>query len=289
MRGNRRYRIFHRDFSEYVYRELKGLSTTQKGMLDDDDLKIFKSTTTISDFASNEQLDRLLLMLTKIGKIWSLRIGDQDSNFEEIEFATINQFDSVEKRVDATEAIAREGAFYMSSNEIMMSSMMCAQNISSPVYKLAVNSRDIASKTSSAKSVRIPYDEQVAKSVAGWEDLSKMLLAQLNAIDWALQTLSLETDEIRILAALFVRRESALPIKQIAEGANLTGRMAFLRRAVDKLMESKLIISDAKHGPKVKMARGENSKQTVYYMITPEGIRRIMKYNEYVFVKAFGA
>lgn len=288
MRGNRRYRIYHRDFSEYVYRALKATSATQRSMFNDDDLKIFKSSTTMSDFATNEQMDRLLLMLTKMGKVWSLRIGDQDSNFEEIEFATINQFNSDEKRIDATEATAREGAFYMSSNEIMMSMMMCAQNIASPVYKLSVNSRDIASKVSGIKSVKIPYDEQVSRSVSGWEDLSRMTLQQLNATDWALQTLGLEVDQIRVLSALFVKRDGALPMKLIAEGAGLSSKMAFIRSAVEKLVQEKLIISDAKHGPKVKLPRGKNSKHTVYYMLAPEGIRKIMKYNEYIFSKTFG-
>ncbi len=284
-----RYRIFNKSFSEYCYRTLKNLTADQKKHLTDEDLKIVNNLTILSDFCGREQLDRLLLILTKVGKIWTLRIGDEDEDEigDGIEFSIVNQYQSEQKRLDIIKKIGDKGVYYMSATDVMLSSMMAAQNINTPAYQLSVNSREIASKISNIKSVKIPFDEQVARSVQGYEDLDRLILAQLNSWDWAKKTLNLEPNEIRILISLFLKRNGAMRMQEIAKDTLLDGKLAYLKKNVEKLLKDKLIISDKKHGPKIQLQKGQKSNVPVYYMIAPEGIRKVMEYNDYIFRNSF--
>lgn len=279
MKGNIRYRIAHKGFSEYVYRTLKGLSADQRKELTDDDLKIVKSTATINEFATYEQLDRQLLMLTKVGVNWTIRLGGRDESVDQLEFASLDQFDFPEKRMDIINKAAEENLFYMSAHDVMLSSMLSAQNVSTQAYKLSSNSREIVNKVSGVKSVRIPMDEQVTRSVSAYEDLMKLVMVQLNSLYWAKHTLGLEQDEIRILCALFLKRAGALTLKEISAGTLIVSKPAYLKKNMDRLMDLRLVIGDAK--------KGKRKSASSFYMITPLGVGRVMEYTEYVFIKAF--
>ena len=277
--SNTRYRIYNKPFSEYVYRTLKNLTAYQKKNLSDEDLKILKNATTISNFATDEQLDRLLLMLTKAGKIWVLYIGGESEEVDHLLFATVDQFDSDEKRLDVIQATADKGAFFLGANDTMLSLMMSAQNVNTPLYALSANSRELSAKVARAKSVKLPVDQQVASAVSAYDDLNRMMRNQLNALDWAQKTLGLEQNEIRVLSALFQKRTGAMTLKDMAEETLLGDKKSYLKKQVDALMAKKCILSDDKHN--------KNKSTTVYYMIAPEGIRKIMQYNDFIIRQTF--
>ena len=276
---NTRYKIYNRAFSEYVYRILKNLTSDQKKNLTDEDLKILRSTSTISRFCKDEQLDRMLLLLTKIGKIWTLRVADENTDADQLEFAIINQFYSDEKRSDIIKVMAEDNIFYMSATETMLSLMMAAQNINTPYYQLSTNSRDLVQKNSDIKSIKMPLDEKVQKSIDGYEMLDNLLLQQLNSLVWAKKALDLEQTEIRILCFLFLKRNGATNMQTIAENTQLNDNKAYLKKYVQNLTQKKLIVSDSR--------RGGQAKPTTFYFITPEGVRQIMKYNDYIYKQAF--
>lgn len=279
---NLKYRIYLKSFSEYCYRILKSLSAEQKKAFSLEELKIINNGTALSDFTSKEQLDRLLLALTKTGKIITIRICDDTELADNLEYHLVDQYEFPEKKVDIITKMAKENIFYMSSNDIVLSTMMGAQNVNSPVYQLAVNSRQLVDKISSVRSLKIPFDEQVEKSVDAYNLLNAMLLQQLNSFDWALSTLGLEQNEIRILAALFVKKHGVMSLMDLSKGTLLQGKKAYLKKNLDKLMKAKMVLSDAKFV-------NQKGKRTVFYMIGPEGIRKIMQYNNYIHEQTFGS
>ena len=277
--SNTRYRIYNKPFSEYVYRTLRNLTADQKANLSDEDLKILKNATTISNFANDEQLDRLLIVLTKTGKTWVLYVGNESEDATQLSFAAVDQFDSEEKRLDVIQATADKGAFFLGANDTMLSLMMSAQNVSTPLYALSANSRELSTRMARAKSVKIPVDQQMSSAVQAYDDLNRMMRSQLNALDWAKKTIGLEQNEIRVLAALFQKRTGAMTLKEIADETLLGDKKSYLKKQIDSLMEKKCILSDDKHN--------KNKSITIYYMIAPEGIRKIMQYNDFIIRNTF--
>ena len=277
--SNTRYRIYNKPFSEYVYRTLRNLTADQKANLSDEDLKILKNATTISNFANDEQLDRLLIVLTKTGKTWVLYVGNESEDATQLSFAAVDQFDSEEKRLDVIQATADKGAFFLGANDTMLSLMMSAQNVSTPLYALSANSRELSTRMARAKSVKIPVDQQMSSAVQAYDDLNRMMRSQLNALDWAKKTIGLEQNEIRVLAALFQKRTGAMTLKEIADETLLGDKKSYLKKQIDSLMEKKCILSDDKHN--------KNKSITIYYMIAPEGTRKIMQYNDFIIRNTF--
>lgn len=286
--SNHKYRIYNKDFSEYVYRTLKALPAFLKNDMAPEDQKVFRNDTVLSDYCSKEQMDRLLLMLTKVGKQWDIRIYDEGHDPDELEFNTVNQYQFPQKRIEVAEALARDKMFYMTANDVMMSAMMSEQNIHSPIYRLSVQSRQLSPKVSGIKSLKIPFDEQSERSIAAYQDMNKMLLQMLNAMTWARNTLSLEQGRIRVLAALFEDRHGALTMAEIAHKTAMVDKPAFLHSNVSGLLKERMIISDKSHGPKVQITKGAKHNKKVYYMIAAAGIKAIMEFNNYIHKKTFG-
>lgn len=287
--SNHKYRIYSKPLSEYLYRTLKALpKKTRQDLLSIEDQKIFASDTKLSDFCSKEQLDRILLTLTKIGKQWDLRIYDNEETANELEFAAVNQFQFPQKRVEVIEAMSRENIFYLDSSDVMLSSLISTNNIHSPVFQLSRQSRELSQKMSSIRSVRVPHDERNERALQAYQDLNKLFLEMLNAMTWARQTLSLEQGTIRVLAILFANQYSALTIQEIAEGTMMKDKMAFLTKNITSLLKDKLIISDKDHGLKLQIAKGVQNNKRTYYMLTAEGKRRIMEFNNFIHNKTFG-
>lgn len=278
--GNVKYRIFNKGLQEYAYRTLKSLTADQKRCLTDEDRKILSSTANISRFCAEEQLDRILLLLTTVGKRWVLTISNEDTDHEMLQFAGISQFESHSQRIDVTEKMAQENVYAMSSNDVMLSLMMAAQNVTSHFYKLSVNSRELARKTSNIKTKAIPYDEQAANSIAAHDDLAKLLSIQLGSLKWAEETLGITQEEIRVLNILFLKRTAAMNMVELAKVGLYQKTTALLGKTLGSLIEKKLVLSD-RDLIKPRMNKG------TYYMVTQMGISKIMEYNEYTYKKAF--
>ena len=206
-------------------------------------------------------------------------MGNESEDATQLSFAAVDQFDSEEKRLDVIQATADKGAFFLGANDTMLSLMMSAQNVSTPLYALSANSRELSTRMARAKSVKIPVDQQMSSAVQAYDDLNRMMRSQLNALDWAKKTIGLEQNEIRVLAALFQKRTGAMTLKEIADETLLGDKKSYLKKQIDSLMEKKCILSDDKHN--------KNKSITIYYMIAPEGIRKIMQYNDFIIRNTF--
>lgn len=278
--SNIRYRIYLRDFSEYCYGVLTNLNADQKSKLSVEDLKILETKTKTSIFTSEETLDRLLLMLTKVGYRVFLTVANSQEDKENFETMCDIHFEYPQQQVDAAEFAGKKRVFSISSEDIMFSMMLANQNIHSKVYKLATNSRDLARKTSSIKSTKLPPSEQMQQAEDGYQNMNAILLQQLNSFSWVVETLGLKQDELRCLVLLFTKRTSAMNVRDIEKGMMLEIRESYVGKILQALKEMKLIAGDAK--------KGKKAKASTYYMITAEGIRKVMEYNNHIYKLTFG-
>lgn len=285
---NHKFRIHSKELSDYVYHTLINLTHDQRQRLSPEEQRIFKSTNDIYNFAHKEQLDRILLLLTKIGKQFDVRIYDEEATADQLEFNTVNAFQFPQKMIEVTDAMAREGIFYMSANDVAFSAMMSAQNIHSQIYQLSKAALSLGSAMSSIRQTVSPHDQKLDIAAKGFDDMNSLFLQMLNSLSWARQTLSLDQGTMRVLAMLFYNRQGAYTIQEIASKTMMNHNMAFLNRNIASLMQDKMIVSDKNVGPKVQLQKGKKASRRAYYMITQEGIKKVMEYYLFVHQKAFG-
>lgn len=278
--NNRRYYIYSRPFSEYTYRELKNSNATQRAMLSERELKMLSDDSLLSEFVHNHPFDHLLAVLAKIGKTWALRVAETDETAEQLEFNTINQFDFPEKRMEVIEAQVREKVHYLSSNDLILTMLMGAQNTHTSVYSLSANSLSASKRMRAFKSTKSAYHDQIDDAVEAWDDINRMMLAQLSSFhveQWQ-QVVQNQVD-MRVMCALFDKRYGAMTMKEVSVATCMEGKMAFLKKSMERLVKDKVIMNDAKSG--------EKSNKATYYMITGEGIKLVMKYHDSVYSKTF--
>lgn len=285
---NHKFRIHSKELSEYVYHTLTTLTHAQRQRLSPEEQKIFKSNNDLYNFSHKEQLDRILLLMTKIGKQVTLRIGDEDQTADQLEFNTVNTFQFPQKRIEATDAMARENIFYMSASDIMLSSMMSSQNIHSQIYALSKQALSMGDMMTSIRLTVSPQEKKIDTATKGFDDINSLFLQMLNSLSWARQTLSLEQGTMRVLAMLYYNRHGAYTIQEIAEKTMMKHNPAFLSKNIVSLLKGRMIISDKNSGPKVGVNKGKKAARRIYYMIAPDGVKAIMEYYQYIYQAAFG-
>ena len=285
--SNRRYFIYDRSFSEYVYRCMKSATVDQKKRMSAKDLVHMASESAMNRFVHEESLDRLLTMITKLGKEWTLRVFEegQEEKTDELEFNSLNQYQFPEKRIELINVLAKEKVHYLSSRHTMLAIHMCDQNVHSQVYALSANSRDAIKRVRAITSVKLSFNDMVDSARDAMDDLNKILLQQLNSLEWAEATLGLSPTNLQVLSALFAKRDTAITIKEIAKDANMEHKIAWVKKSVWALQQLKLIVSDDKLTVRIQKKRGVAIRN--YYMITSAGIGKMMEYRNHVHTLAF--
>lgn len=271
---HRRYLIHNPSFSEFVYRYLTKVSEQQMKFLDDDERKIFASEKNIHYFCENSPKEKIDLLLTKLGIPWVQMYGPNEEAISHGLFASFNQWEYPQKRLDAIEVIAKEGVFVTGSAELMLAAQMTAQNCSTKVYHINQFAIDLQKRIGGFNKMRSIADDY-ADGAQAYTDFSRLVLEQLNSFDWALQELNLTQNEIRILLSLFTNRTSAKTLTDIAEGTRVGGAKAYLKKHLEELLKKKMVVGDDKQPGKLK-------KSHTYYMLTSLGVREVTRYVEHL-------
>lgn len=271
--SNRYFTIYSESFSNYAEREIGRSNATQRANLNDRESKILTSESTIRRFCHDDTLEHILYILTKLGKHWDIRVYDQEETADQLEFNIVNQFQFPEKRIENIEAQAKNNIHYLSSTDVALSAGMAAQNSMTRIYELSTGSITAISKTRNWSKLREPYNELIGKARDAADQETTYLVNQLNATDYVKKTLDLQLNELRVLGALFEKKDGAMVSKEISVRVALTQKV--LVKVLNDLVSKKVIMHDGKHGIKVR-------QHTLYYMITQEGVERIMKYRNYV-------
>lgn len=278
MAVNRRYHIHTKAFSEYMYRIMKNAGAEQKKDMQPNELAHFKDERSINLFVLNEPFEKLLLMATKMGYDWTLLVSPDDEATSQILFNTYNQYAFDRKRIDVTEATARENVCAVSSREVMVIAHMCAQNCQTAVYHLSEYSKDILKRVPNYNKIET-HDETIARASGAYNDFAKILLEAVNSFDYVGSTLSLQQDDIRILLAMFVGRNSVLDIPKVSEMTKLGSKKKYVGKHIAKMEEMGLLYGDRRE----QSVHGK----TIDYILTTKGIKVVMDYISYVHKQTF--
>lgn len=280
--SNARYLNHNASFTDFAYRTLLKANDYQKASLNEFELKIFKDHSTIMKFCKHSTHDKLKLILTKMGYRW-LEIWSTDEEY--IEFAlgsTVDQNDIDEKRVDAINSIAEKSMWINSDREFTLGYLL-AQNANTDIYSRSATTKEITELARKYnKRLQATIDDEVAESKAAYDYLNKLLLMQLNSLEWAKDALDLEQTELRILCALFDKKNSALTAEEINTQLKykFVKLTPYMKHVIEGLVERKLVLEDKSESKKTY------AKKT-FYIITSLGIKKMIEYRHFVHKMAF--
>lgn len=219
--------------------------------------------------------------MAKVGFDWTIRIYKDSFTADMVEFTTQEQNIYPTHRIDSIEATKRENVCVVSSRDVMFLSNMVAQNCTTKVYEISEFSKDLAKKGKTIGQLR-KWSDEVKQAQEAYELLNDILLEQMNARDYAGGVMGLQTDDLRVLCALYKKRQSAISMREISKLTKSAGLKMYFRKSMEKLMREGLISSSQKEVKKV----WANSS---FFMITTKGIGKIMEYQKFVCKNAFGA
>jgi predicted transcriptional regulator len=265
-------------FKSYAYKKLKEITSEQKDTLLPDELRHFRNDQTLRKFCKEERVDYIGMILAKVGIDWTWRFHVDEHDADMLEFNAVDQFKYPHKRLDVTEATARQGVCIISSRDVAVLSHMVAQNCTTKVYGISEHTR--ALQKASTKIRQIPWDTEVAKAEDTHDLFNDLLLEQLNSFAYAEEMLGLDEGDLRILCALFKKRNEAIRLSDIAELTKSKGKKMYFRPNMQKLMDQGLVLSDTKDVKKVWATSS-------YFLITTAGIVKIMQYRKFIHKNVF--
>lgn len=266
-------------FKSYAFRKLKNITPEQKEALLPDELRYFRNNNTLQQFCKAERIDYIAMILAKVGIDWTWRFHEDEHDADMIEFNAVDQFKYPHKRLDVTEATSRRGVCIISSREISVLSHMVAQNCATKVYGTTDHTKKL--KKVAAKIKPLAWDTEIAEAQDAHDLFNDLLLEQLNSFAYAEDVLGLDQGDLRILCALYKKRNEAIRLTDIATLTKATGKKMYFRQNMQKLMDEKLVMTDTKDVKKVWA-------NSAYFIITTAGLVKIMMYRKFIHKNVFG-
>lgn len=273
--------IYSPTFSELSYRVLNNLTKEQREVLNIDELKIFQSEYTLQKFCKEERIDRVGYFLAKIGYSWTIQFERNEDDAERLISNADSQYDYPEKRVDITERTKELGVVVISSREVMNLAHMTAQNCLTGVYAISQFSKDMQAKGKDIKQLTA-WDNEIKGIQEAHDIVNNLLLEQLNSIDYIEEIMGMDMDDLRILSALYKKRNSALRMRDFPELTKAKGKKMYMKANMEKLLNLDYISCD-------RRPKGSKWMYEGWFMISTKGIGKVMEYRKLIFKNAFGA
>lgn len=265
-------------FKAYAYKKLKKITPEQKETLLPDELRYFRNDSTLQKFCKEERIDYLAMILAKVGIDWTWRFHENENDADMVEFNSVDQFKYPHKRLDVTEATARNGVCIISSRDVAVLSHMAAQNCATHVYSLSDHTKLL--QKNGGKFKGLSWDVEVAKGQEAHDLFNDLLLEQLNSFAYAEEVLGLDHGDLRILCALYKKRNEAIRLTDIADLTKAKGKKMYFRQNMQKLMDEGLVMTDTKDVKKV-------FANASYFIITTAGLVKIMMYRKFIHKNVF--
>lgn len=275
----RTYLIHIPTFSEYLFRLIMVCPKDRMENLDQKEREMLSSALKVQKFCSDSPFEKLLFIYTKLGFSWGITFGPTDEAIQRALDACEFQYDNSLQRLDAINVIQREQVCAITSSDVMATIMACAQNCNTSVYHLTYTSRSL--KVNCVPASKKPYDEQVKEVSAAATIVNRLMLEQLNSLDYAEEILLLNIKKLKIMMSLYNARFSAMTVNDLAKITHQEDKKRYIGGDLEELMEDGFVTSDRPAEGKKRFGN------TVHYMITSLGIQKIGTYHNYIWERAF--
>lgn len=270
---NHLYYINDAELSEYFFNCMKNAGPDRKRNLNHRELKFFKDEKTMRKFADNENLDRRLLMMMRLGYNFSFVIYPEGENVGEALKQTVGQYQFADKRRKVIEMFMEKKIFVTTSREYMLPMYFAAQNSHSNLYVLDKGYQKLHEKFG-----QLNGGKSIAALMRDFSDTVKFTgdfaLSILNAINSIKSITGVNFDELRVLIYLFGNRHTMVSMQTIMFALGDGAKSTKIQRTCASLCNEGFIEREP-----------GTTKNGIYkrnYMIMEQGIRVVLSYIDYV-------
>jgi len=278
MPNYRRYLIHIPTFSEYLFRAIVSAPEDRLRKLTTEERKMLSDKNAITRFCANGTFESLLFIFTKLGFEWTLSCGPTEESIAKAIEACEYQYDSSLRRLDAIESIQRNSVCVVSSRQVMETIMMCAQNCHTQVYNMTYLTQNLRKYAGPMK--QRPYDMQMKEASDSATIVNKLMMEQLNSLEYAEEVLGFNLNKLRLLITLYDSRYSAMTSLDLAKLTHRPDKRLYIGRDLDALETDGYVTSE-------RARKGRKNVANRHYMLTTKGLQAIGEYHNYIWERAF--
>lgn len=265
-----------------AYHYLKTVTKQQIMELGYDEQAIFATDYKLRQFCTKASIDYILFLLSKAGFSWTFSVEKNPEVTKDLTALCDGQEQYPQQKVDITEAAAREGIVVISSAETMFNSHMLALDTASDVYRISPFIGGLLDK-------RKEFKPELQKGSDAFNEFAKLLLEQLQSLQYMERIFDLKPYELRVLLVLFLNRGAAMKMEDVIRLTMEGTQKVYLKLPAAKLVDEGYIIENV---PKINYGLRTRPKEEPrtnekYFMITGKGISKTMDYVKYVHNKVF--
>lgn len=273
----RMYLISNPQFAEFVFNCMATATAEAKRKLNATELKYFSSPKSMRKFADNESMEKRNLLLSRLGINFctfyapaNFPVGPMLDDIKD------SYFDAA-KRKDVIEAMSKGKIFALSSNDILNTMHMAAQNSQMQIYVLNREYVMLHQRLNINPNKAL---NKVSKEVQdGFDDFSKVVLAANSTVDICQSICGMDIKKLRILLALYPNRHTFLSAEQLMSIINITYRDIKFKHSLTDLEKEGFVLGNKQQAKRV----GPAPKS---YMILGPGIDAVMMYLKYIYKQA---
>lgn len=283
--GERLYHIADPDFGEFVFNCMATASTEDRRELSPQELLHFATKRAIRRFADNETMERRLLMLARLGIQFCVICAPKTADIGAMLDEARTQYMFVEKRLALTQAMAKNKVFVISSNNVVLSAHMAAQNSHGQIYTLNYNYVKLHGYMAKAKARDFMTKHNAYDFKDGVDAIEMLCSAAITIFntqdnDIVPSICGVSSDELKLLMVLFIRRNTFTGVEQLQllTGKTLRGKATSL--ALSGMEKKGYIAREPGYTDKTNHPKRS-------FMIISKGIDIVMNYIKYLTKETF--
>lgn len=261
-------------FVDLAYRIFKTATPEEKDMLSVSERRMFNSDAVLYGFCAAKRIDYILFLMAKMGVEWNLQVYKDANKMKMVELLARDSHTIPQKEVDLIQSMADNFIGSISSRDIMFNSHTLTQKGNSKIYSLSEFSRSLYERMAHM-DISNTWETHSKKSKESVASFNEIILAQLNSFDYVESVLGISIDDVRVMAALFKHKDSALTMIEISDATNSFGRKKFFRGNMEKLLDAELVITDLKDAKKWR--------PSTRFMISTKGVGKYMEYLKFIY------
>jgi len=277
---------FDPKLNEWLFDYMKNLTIEQKNLLNHYELRLIRDNGALKRFVTNENLERKLSLLTKIGLQWNLMLSPTKKLTAEYVKKAYTQYAMKDKSVEIIEGMLKDRVFVYNSRDLAMAMSIMSNNNHSEVYvinpaffKFNKDSKSFKYTNlqkngyGAAKNMNVKHEEVLR----GTNNLMRIMFETKRLDDYVFSTFNLKMVDVMILWLVYAMPYSFVTTDFMKRelGSEFKPQMVGLRCTY--------LFRDRNMIDKRPSVEGKIS-----YMITQEGIITVGTINNYILNRVYG-
>lgn len=268
--------IMDEGFSAMLFKLMSNATKEQIAELPDEYVKYFSTPRNIHRFCLCKNMEAQLAMFYHLNGEWMFVFAPTKELLDFSFAAMSGQNEIPEKRRDFIEAMANNDIATFSSRQMMMNMMLMDSNTKTKQFQLSQNSKMLMRHKKRWNEMPT-IDTAIKEAQDAHASFSKFMLIMLQRHKDIPGITGMDNDKFRVLLALFEDIHKAYAVPAIMKKTN-TQTHRPLEKWLNELVEMGCVICNV----------GAGSGKQKFYMITSEGIKKVMTFHNYLTNELFG-